>query len=845
MELQANIKNELIDWYWNLGSTRKGTYALSRGGWLDNALRISSEILSVNRAQTLYNKPTIALWGPSQSGKSTLLAKFIDAGATDDGQGSALSWDNTPARFSGDNKGGTVAVLNPYSHGADASGCVTRFHLTDKVKYPEYPVEVHFAGDHDILLSLAVGYLSETIAVTQSGEERHLRPDDLREIAAKANIKGAADKEAYILLTEVLDVVDVLIDMDLPRYVNLRKEWQNRRSNLLNNDALISSTENVIKFACELLWDDWKNMNDLYLRLRSKLAQLGQQKIYCGIEIGALMLNIASAVYYNESDYVRNLVNACCLKELGDGDVAIVKGGGSPLFANDVDFALGQGLVSLIKVPLRSDVISNSHPAVYELLQQADLVDFPGVANEHKNAERLTNDKLSFDYRNEHGVRPLLSLTQVMKRGKTASIVISSARNLNIDAFSLLVRMPAGPLYPANPVQLMNGIRQWFKSMGKAYNPLSRDGEMQINLILTFSATLLNVVNASGTGVSGLSGVFSKLKSMGDLADPAVVRTFCVNYPMFPDGHIQIDTDARKREVIDMILADQHFKRQFNGTETSLSQMADLEEGSYGGRIYFFNALLEQIKKSRRLELLTAKMTQLEQEWNDCLAQALPPADGEDSHERDLELVIKAIRENHDTASDAAIAKEILDFKDISPEMLEIAPTGNQELYDYLQKQLATWQENSRRKPLQTSLGFENAEHRARVISYLVGSIDILPMYKWLCPVTRSLSHRQQRSELRRLIAIFFAKLLFPNTGVHRPERESVELLENMSTDNILTRDVAKRENNIYYISVIAPFLNNLEKLKAAGQVGKRGVQPGDAELLTISTKTTAATDRA
>lgn len=843
MELQSNIQKQLIDWHWNLGSTRTGIYTLYRGDWLDNALRISSEIISVNKAQKHYSKPTIALWGPSQSGKSTLLARFIDAGATEDGHGSALSWDDTPARFSGDNKGGAVAVLNPYSHGADASGCVTRFHLTDKVKYPEYPVEVQFAGDYDILLSLAVGYLSETVAVTKSGEERHLRPDDLREIAAQAGAVGTPNKEAYVLLREVLDVVDVLIDMDLPRYVNLRKEWQNRRSNLLSNDALISSTENVIKFACELLWDGWQNMNDLYLSLRNKLAQLGQQKIYCGIEIGALMLNIASAVYYNESAYVRDLVNACCLKDLDDGDVAIVKGGGAPLFTSDTDFALGQGLVSLIKVPLRSDVIKNSHPSVYNLLQEADLVDFPGVANEHKNAERLTNDKLSFAYKNEHGIRPLLALTQVMKRGKTASIVVSSARNLNIDAFSLLVRMPAGPIYPANPVQLMNGIRQWFKSMGKAHNPLSRDGEMQINLILTFSASLLNVVNASGTGVSGLSGVFSKLKSMGDLADPAVVRTFCVNYPMFPDGHIQIETEARKREVLNMILADNHFKRQYNGTENSLTQMADLEEGSYGGRIYLFNALLEQIKKSRRRELLEAKMTQLEQEWNDCLAQALPPVDGEDSHERDLELVIRAIRENHDKTSDSAIAKEILDFKDISPEMLEIAPTGNQELYDYLQKQLATWQENSRRKPLQTSLGFENAEHRARVISYLVENIDILPMYQWLCPVTRALGHRQQRSELRRLIALFFAKLLFPNSGVHRSESESVKLLENMSTDNILTRDESKREDNIYYISVIAPFLNNMEALKAAGKVGKRGIQPGDDELLAISKQASATTD--
>ena len=217
MELQSNVQQELLDWYWNLGSTRTGTYTISRGDWLDNALRISSDILSVNKAHNLYSKPTIALWGPSQSGKSTLLARFIDEGATEDGHGSALSWDDTPARFSGDNKGGAVAVLNPYSHGADASGCVTRFHLTDKVKYPEYPVEVQFAGDYDILLSLAVGYLSETVAVTPSGEERHLRPVDLGEIASQARAMGAPNKDAYVLLREVLDVVDVLIDMDLPR----------------------------------------------------------------------------------------------------------------------------------------------------------------------------------------------------------------------------------------------------------------------------------------------------------------------------------------------------------------------------------------------------------------------------------------------------------------------------------------------------------------------------------------------------------------------------------------------------------------------------------------------------
>ncbi len=838
MELQPDIKSELIDWYWNHGSTRKGTYALSRGGWLDNLLRISNDILSVNKALHVYNKPTIALWGPSQSGKSTLLAEFIDAGVTEDGHGSALSWNDTPARFSGNDKKGTIAVLNPFRFGSDASGCVTRFHLTKEVKYKDYPVEIQFAGDHDILLSLAVGYLSETVALTTNKEERHLRPDDLTEIATHATkTKGTASKEAYLLLTEVLNTVDVLIDMDLPRYVNLRREWQSRRSNLLDNDALLSSTQNVINFACDLLWDNWASINDVYTRLRSKREELGHKKVYCGIEIGALMLNIDSAKLYGKVQAVRQLVNSCSLKELDNGDVAIVKEGGAPLFNGATDFALCQGLVSLIIVPLRDDIMCNSHPAVYELLQKADLVDFPGVANEHKNADRLTSEKLALDYRDEDDSIPLLALTKLMKRGKTASIVVASARNLNIDAFSLLVRMPAESQFPSNPIQLMNGIRQWFKSMGKQHNPLSRDREMQVNLVLTFSAKLLNVVDATGERQDGLDGIFSKLKGMGDLADPAVVRTFCVNYPMFEAGEIKIKDPQRMREVINIILEDQYFRKQFNGTETSLSEMADIRSDSYGGRVYLFKEMMEMIQKSRRPNLLEAKKAQLEQEWHDCLALALPPTDGESSHDRDLDLIINALRENKAATNDSDIAKEILDFKDISPEMLEIAPIGKQELYDYLLKQLATWQENSRRKPLQTSLGFENAEHRSRVISYLIENVDIRPMYKWLYPVTQQLPHRQQRSELRRLIAIFFAKLLFPNTGIHRTEYESVKLLENMSDDSFFAQGETKREDNIYYISVIAPFLLNLEAMKAAGQVGKRGVQPGDAELLALSTR--------
>lgn len=829
------LKNKLIDWYWDHGSRRAGRFSLSRGGWLDRALRIVEERQSVETAQQQYSKPTMALWGPSQSGKSTFLARFIDA-AIDEGYGSALSWDDSmPARFSGDNQGGTVAVLNPYNQGADASGCVTRFQLKEEVEYPNYPVEIQFAVEREILLSLAVGYLSETTHVDKNGNKRSLQPESLREMAkevTKGINKATPDKAAYALLTEVLDVVDLLIDMDSPRYYNLKQEWTDRRSNLLDNDALVSSVDVVVRFAAELLWDSWENLTNLYIKLRDRRKKFSDKKIFCSIEMAALMLNISSASYYKESDYVRALVDSCTMVDLGNSTYALATGSGHRLFYDEIDFALTQGLVSLIVVPLRSDVIRYNNEDVYNLLAKADIVDFPGVANEHKSADPLTEDMLALDYRNEEGKAPMLALTQVMKRGKTASIVISSARNLNIDVFSLLMRMPAGPTYPANPTQLMNGIRYWFKTMGKSYSPLAKDGELQVNLILTFAASLLNLVNASGTGPSGLIGVFDKLNGMGDLANPDVVKPYCVNYPMFPDGHIQIDTDERKAEVIDAILNDRHFNRLFKDTAESLREMADLQEGQFGGRIYLFRRMLSQLAASRRPILLEQKKQNLKSEWNACMAEALPGSTN-NSRSRDIELLEESISKNKLNLTDEQIARDILDFEDISPEVLEVPPRSIQApvIGDYVKRQFIAWQESAKRKPLQRGVGFENVEHRARVLSYLMEGLKTVEIERWLRSVVRGLSPEERR-EFRRLIATYIVKLLFPSEPCHRHADESVQLLENISQEF----ENYSRENNIYYISVVKPFLSRLAAIKTAKAAEERGVQPGDSELQVIST---------
>ena len=838
--INYNLSEKILDWYWDHGSKREGAYSLSRGIWLDRMLRVMTEARHIDLAQTVYSKPTMALWGPSQSGKSTLLAKFIDLGADENGNGSALSWDAAcPARFSGDNKGGTVAVLNPYNQGADASGCVTRFQLKDEdeVRFKQYPVEIQFATDQEILLSMAVGYLSETEALNKKGEKVIWDAGDLMDLAAAAT-KGVKDatpnREAYTLLTELLNVVDVLIDIAEDRYRNLQSEWSARRSDLLNNDKLISSTEVVEDFAANLLWDGWKNMTDVYKQLRNKRRELGNKTVYCSIEMAALMLNISSAQYYKDSDYIRNLVDNCKLEDKDEETVIITTdGGGKKLFHGDIDFGLAQGLVSLIVVPLKRSIMEQGQPEVYELLQKVDLVDFPGVANEHKAAELIKDDQIALDYANEHGRRPLLALTQVLKRGKTASIVVSSARHLNIDAFSLLVRMPAGQQYPAQPKQLMNGIRCWFKAMGKeCAEKLPRDRQLSINLLLTFSASLLNLVDASGTGSAGLIGVFDKLRGMGDLADPGVVTTYCVNYPMFPDGKIDIETTERKLEVIDNIAKDKHFLKQFAGTEDSLRAMADIEEEQYGGRIYLFRKLNEMMATTHRQSLLEKKSEAIATIWKNCLSEALPPLTDDDSKRaKDINKVIEAlITPDNDPDKLLQVAYNVQDFQNIDATKLEILPKRDREIPTYVDGVINRWIEDSKNKPLQNNMGFESEEHRTRILTYLYAIMDKqkkADMVRWLEII--DIKDKEERKECRRLVATYLANEIFPLASTHRKEKDSIALL-----NSITEKGNGRGKNDPYYISVIKPFCDVLEVLKNSPDMMRRGKQPGDDELVSM-----------
>lgn len=671
------IQNQLIEWYWNYGSKREGVYRLSRANWLDRVVLSSTKLVNIEYSEKNFSKPAVALWGPSQAGKSTLLGKFIDWDF--EKTRGALSWGKDAVRFLGTNSDSCISV-NPYNHRSDASGCVTRFVMCDSVANPEVPVEVEFAGEREILMSLAFGYLTEVDKTNNSKIEVFWdeRKIDLLIDEIKNNNRRneglVFEKSLYFRLLNLLDVIECLILSGDSRYKNLGGgQWAQIREKILLSDILIASENNFKTFVSKFLWDDVSALTKAYQRLleqSEELKEIFPEKANCSLEVASLLLDISAAT----SDAVRSKISKIVLTKTGDVRAMEMDNKAVPIkkmFNTDFEFAYSQALVQSLVVPLRKEVIQQSNIDVYNLLEQADIVDFPGVANEEKDIKLLKNEDL------EGAEGEMKVLSKVLKRGKTASIVVGYARNLNIDIFSIFSRTNE---YIRKPTQLYSGINAWCLSMlGKEFKEDCHK-ELPLNIVQTFAVELIKECQIKYNS-DGLKDIFEKLKSSEPISDPNA-DFFAINYHSF--GKLPLEGEALKN-VVSQIKQDRFYRKYYNTTLESMEQMC-LEDG---GRGYFFRHLLDQVKHSKRNEYLKKKKEASMKELLSKLQEALPP-EGDDSSRREQFIAnlanrLEGLIENDEWAKKIGfvINRQLLSF---SPENFERAPSRQDALFHYANK---------------------------------------------------------------------------------------------------------------------------------------------------------------
>lgn len=801
---------QLSDWYWQFGLKRKGLHALPRGVWFDKLSRTLKQYRGICTAEEKFKKPAIAIWGPSQSGKSTLLATFIDHGS------GALSWTGEKFYFVHRDK----MCLNPNNRGSDASGCVTRYVMREQVEYPETPVEIQFAEERDILMSMAFGYISETDGCGKDGEKKYWNAESLRKMLETFKADNSAknpDKNIFSVAYDVVDVLEALMLAKQERYSNLEKDWASLRGEILNCDGLLSDEATLQEFAANLFWDGWKNLSDIYKELIRKSRLLKSDfpgKVFCSLEVASIFLDISAA----ENRDSNNKVFDFRISTLAGSAFSISRKGQKAAFKDEWDFALTQALVAVLIVPLKKSAIAEANGELCKLMEEADLIDFPGVARGEKGEDIISDGAM--------GENRLLGLTQVLKRGKTASIVIGYARNLDIDVFAILMR--ANDI-AHKPKQLRAGIAAWFEEMIQKTLTRENVNELPINIVQTFAATFIRTVKQKRLDGNGLEKVFDKNDAYGELCEPGRVKYFAINYPKFDDGVIDVEGEELEKYVRE-IEQDPHFRGRYDGTEKSLREMCGLgsTEKEDGGRSYLFANLLTQIRNSRRKNILDEKKRKLSEDFRSLVERALPDdAAGERKRSEDIRKILDAI-ERYSSINSEKIRDAIFRFTNIVPENLKFLPpsseygiSGTGILKDYCEKVLAQIREMLEQKSSDLSSAILLKELdliRVRLVSYMLEAKELQPaeLEKWIKFNIPKISDGIEREALRRQLTVYLRqKLLRQKSNCHR------EI--NLDSDD--------GDDDFRYF--VAPFQRALTTI--GGENAKeRGRQAGDDELVRI-----------
>jgi len=831
------LADDCLKWYWEHGYKRVDQYEVSRGSCLDPLYAVRDRAAAIERSG-LSPKPCMALWGPSQTGKSTLLSGYLDVDGDELGTQSALTWSAAePVRFGGELKSdGSNIVVNPYNGGADGSGCISRFVMTDAVPDPAFPVEITLASDTQILHALAAGYESECQPRNKQGEEVSWGMDNFRALIENVKPAGPADREGFEALHRLANVLDLLIMAGIRRYANLTEQWSRTLRPMLLNHPHLANKKVLREFTHELLWDSWPSLTTLCDRLQSKRSQLASlwgagAALRCSWRLAALLLDIDAYKHYakTERPAVKAFVDSLSFRVAADGaSVSLGPGLERPLVQGGEDFGLFQGLVWELRLPLRRDVLTQRAPVVAAFLEKADLMDFPGVSNEHDGWKKITNDDLASDL--------VRGLTEVLKRGKTASIAVSRAAELDIDGFSILVR--AGK-HAAQPKQLVSGIQSWMRAYGQKWPPQGR--VMPLNLVITFCAKLVNDVCQGGIR-NGLDSYFSLFNKLADLADPRVVTMFTTTYPwLITEGRIQFATD-KVREKMAEIFADKAFIERFGDNRESFEQMV-----ANGGTNYFFQRITEQSATSRRPVLLAQRLQEARQRLVELLSPHLPSKDAaQDERNRALDAWIQGIgerladqpKEEHDYDRAANLSRLLRRFLNIDPEELEALPrnaiTQRTNLRDFVERQFRAWRASRATISHFADLGFKDSAHAQRVLAAMVEAANIEEAVKFFRENLGTLSGRRDAQDCRRFLAVKMNCELLGGQAENAPHDAEGEITQRLELlrqfANAEDEQKYQPETSPHYQSIIKPLLARLEAIKGL-QAGNRPPQSGDAEL--------------
>lgn len=732
---------ELIDWYWEHGHKRSDDYAIPTSGWLKKLYEIDKQRNAIADART-NSRPAMGVWGPSQTGKSTLVSAYIDGNARYerneqiDGEGSGLHWPGGARAFfmSPDINAPLYMnrmVLNPFNQGWDGSALLTRFVCAStkpgeapyQVRDVQHPVEIHLIPEVDLLQVVARGYDTECLGPSRTGAATNWTTSEFETRLARFKRKHTGSSKgpsraAYEALHDFCSVLSDLTFAELPRYRGLMEQgdenWQALLASLLSDSVLLSSPEVVDALAGEVLWDGSSVLQEHYVKMRSHLRALrqvsGGRPIFCTMEAAIIMLNMAACnIYFSETPPdadTKEGVLYPIIAKLGyrvEADRLLIGCSSAypqRLATSAEHFAFMQGLVWELVVPLNQDHLPES--PFKEFLRYADMLDFAGVGNEAKgDVSRILVHGQPAPGEDGAGkgvpFSPLLFFSKIFKRGKTGCIVSTYAKRMSVDGFNIFQNVDGFPAVNAH--QLINGVESWWKYLvPEYYRSGAGRSPLPLNLGLMWWAKRLN------EGVGNPKAVYPAIepivKELGRIADPGVALTFAFNYYKFPRGRM---LDEITNETFERVSSASEFKRQFNNPASATSYTEMMRDRVTGGTAYFFAAIKKQLEEARskpesnRLSILEARVGVLDRGIADLLnaPRLFPPVKVVDIRRERLERFRDALLDSIKGKPEKQVREinyTLREYLDVPYQVLFTPPADETEIdRQFVRRQYRQW----------------------------------------------------------------------------------------------------------------------------------------------------------
>ncbi|RYD69785.1 MAG: hypothetical protein EOP84_27800 [Verrucomicrobiaceae bacterium] len=338
---------------------------------------------------------------------------------------------------------------------------------------------------------------------------------------------------------------------------------------------------------------------------------------------------------------------------------------------------------------------------------------------------------------------------------------MSRARSLDIDGFSLLMRVSR---FPAQPKQLNTGIRSWLQAYGQPWPLQSKT--LPLNLVLTFCAKLVNDVRQSGIR-HGLAASFGQLQQLGSLTDPKAVTTFATTYSQFDEGRLQGDSAEQARAVKE-IMSDAAFQTRFAENAQSFEEMA-----RDGGTDYFFRHLKAQAQASRRPLLVAHRLQESQEQLLQLIREHLP-SDSAPIEERrrildtwrDAMLALLQTPSSDPQQPDTAakLSRHLRRFLNIDPADLDDIPQKAIQtrvpIRAYLEKQFRDWKARQTSQGTFSEVGFLDATHAQKALGYLLEATDLAEVEEYFRADLGHIPSRSEARNARRFLAVKMSREL-------------------------------------------------------------------------------------